>query len=61
MKKKKNKLFVFDIPATMQYKIFAKNKTAAKKMLIENAGFSITGEPLFLEDDFRKAEPITSP
>ncbi len=56
--KKKNKLFVYDIPATMQYKIYAKNKIKAKQMLIEKAGYEITGEPIFLEDDFRKAEPL---
>ena len=53
--KKKNKLFVYDIPATMQYKIYAKNERKAKQMLIEQAGYEITGEPIFLEDDFRKA------
>jgi hypothetical protein len=56
--KNKNKLFVYDIPATMQYKIYAKNERMAKKILIEQAGYEISGEPIFLEDDFRKAEPI---
>ena len=58
MKTKKNKYFVYDIPAIMQYKIYAKNKTEAKKILIEQAGYDLTGEPIFIERDFKDAEPI---
>jgi hypothetical protein len=56
--KNKNKLFVYDIPAIMQYKIYAKNERMAKKILIEEAGHKILGEPIFIEDDFRNAEPM---
>jgi len=56
--KNKNKLFVYDIPATMRYKIFAKNKTSAKKIFLEKAGYEIMGEPIYFEDDIRKAEPV---
>ena len=47
-----------DIPAIMQYKIYAKNKIEAKKILIEQAGYDLTGEPIFIERDFKDAEPI---
>ena len=56
--KKEYKYFVYDIPAIMQYKIYAKNKIEAKKILIEQAGYDLTGEPIFIESDFKDAEPI---
>lgn len=55
--KKQNKLFIYNIPATFQYEVYAKNEKKAKQILIEQAGYEITGEPIFFEDDFRKAEP----
>ena len=59
MPKKKHKYFVYDIPATMCYKIYAENEVEAKQVLIEQAGYDLKGEPIFLEDDLRKAEPIS--
>jgi hypothetical protein len=41
MNKKENKYFVFDIPATMRYKIYAQNETEAREILIEQAGYSL--------------------
>jgi hypothetical protein len=59
MTKKKHKYFVYDVPATMRYKIYAENEVEAKQVLIEQAGYDLKGEPIFLEDDLRKAEPIS--
>ena len=58
MTKKKHKYFVYDIPATMRYKIYAENEIEAKQILIEQAGYDLKGEPIFLEDDLRNAETI---
>jgi hypothetical protein len=58
MTKKEHKYFVYDIPAIMQYKIYAENETEAKQILIEQAGYDLTGEPIFIEEDFKNAEPI---
>ena len=59
MTKKERRYFVYDIPATMRYKIYAENEVEAKQVLIEQAGYDLKGEPIFLEDDLRKAEPIS--
>jgi hypothetical protein len=58
MTKKENKYFVFDIPATMRYKIYAQNETEAREILIEQAGYSLKGEPIFIDEDFKDAELI---
>jgi hypothetical protein len=58
MNKKENKYFVFDIPATMRYKIYAQNETEAREILIEQAGYSLKGEPIFIDEDFKDAELI---
>ena len=58
MTKKEHKYFVYDVPATMRYKVYAENEIEAKQLLIEQAGWDLKGEPIFLEDDLRKAEPI---
>jgi hypothetical protein len=58
MIKKENKYFVFDIPATMRYKIYAQNETEAREILIEQAGYSLKGEPIFIDEDFKDAELI---
>jgi len=60
MTKKENKYFVFDIPATMRYKIYAQNETEAREILIEQAGYSLKGEPIFIDEDFNDAELINS-
>jgi hypothetical protein len=60
MIKKENKYFVFDIPATMRYKIYAQNETEAREILIEQAGYSLKGEPIFIDEDFKDAELINS-
>jgi hypothetical protein len=60
MTKKENKYFVFDIPATMRYKIYAQNETEAREILIEQAGYSLKGEPIFIDEDFKDAELINS-
>jgi hypothetical protein len=58
MTKKEHKYFVYDIPATMRYKIYAENKIEAKQILIEQAGYDLKGEPIFIDEDFANAEPI---
>jgi hypothetical protein len=58
MTKKKHKYFVYDIPATMRYKVYAENEIEAKQLLIEQAGWDLKGEPIFDEDDLKNAEPI---
>jgi hypothetical protein len=60
MTKKENKYFVFDIPATMRYKIYAQNEIEAREILIEQAGYSLKGEPIFIDEDFKDAELINS-
>jgi hypothetical protein len=60
MIKKENKYFVFDIPATMRYKIYAQNEIEAREILIEQAGYSLKGEPIFIDEDFKDAELINS-
>ena len=60
MTKKEHKYFVYDVPATMRYKVYAENEIEAKQLLIEQAGWDLKGEPIFLEDDLRKAEPINN-
>ena len=42
----------------MRYKIYAENEIEAKQILIEQAGYDLKGEPIFLEDDLRNAETI---
>ncbi len=58
MTKKEHKYFVYDIPATMRYKIYAENEIEAKQILIEQAGYDLKGEPIFNDEDFANAEPI---
>jgi len=60
MTKKENKYFVFDIPATMRYKIYAQNETEAREILIEQAGYTLKGEPIFIDEDFKDAELINN-
>lgn len=60
MIKKENKYFVFDIPATMRYKIYAQNEIEAREILIEQAGYSLKGEPIFIDEDFKDAELINN-
>jgi len=60
MIKKENKYFVFDIPATMRYKIYAQNETEAREILIEQAGYSLKGEPIFIDEDFKDADLINN-
>jgi hypothetical protein len=56
--KKEHKYFVYDVPATMRYKIYAENETEATQILIEQAGYDLKGEPIFDEVDLKNAEPI---
>jgi hypothetical protein len=56
--KKEHKYLVYDIPATMRYKIYAENETEAKQILLEQAGYTLKGEPIFDEVDLKNAEPI---
>ena len=58
--KKEYKYIVYDIPAIVQYKVYAKNKIEAKQILIEQAGYDLKGEPIFIESDFKDAEPINN-
>jgi hypothetical protein len=58
MTKKEHKYFVYDVPATMRYKVYAENEIEAKQLLIEQAGWDLKGEPIFDEDDLKNAEPI---
>jgi hypothetical protein len=58
--KKEHKYFVYDIPATMRYKIYAQNEIEAKEILIEQAGYELKGEPIFIDGDFKDAEPINN-
>jgi hypothetical protein len=60
MIKKQHNYFVFDIPATMRYKIYAQNETEAREILIEQAGYSLKGEPIFIDEDFKDAELINN-
>jgi hypothetical protein len=60
MIKKQHNYFVFDIPATMRYKIYAQNETEAREILIEQAGYSLKGEPIFIDEDFKNAELINN-
>ena len=57
-KKKEHKYFVFDVPASMRYKIYAENETEAKEILLEQAGYTLKGEPIFDEYDLRNAETL---
>ena len=54
----KNSYFVYDFPATVRYKIYASNEIEAKEILIEEAGYSLKGEPIYDKDDLEKAEPV---
>ena len=58
MTKKEHKYFVYDVPATMRYKVYAENEIEAKQLLIEQAGWDLKGEPIFDEDDLKNAESI---
>jgi hypothetical protein len=58
MTKKEHKYFVYDVPATMRYKVYAENEIEAKQLLIEQAGWDLKGEPIFDENDLKNAEPI---
>jgi hypothetical protein len=58
MTKKEHNYFVYDVPATMRYKIYAENEVEAKQILIEQAGYTLKGEPIFIDEDFKNAEPI---
>jgi hypothetical protein len=58
MTKKELKYFVYDIPATVRYKIYAENEIEAKQILIEKAGYDLKGEPMFEQEDIINAEPI---
>jgi hypothetical protein len=58
MNKKELKYFVYDIPATVRYKIYAENEIEAKQILIEKAGYDLKGEPIFEQEDITNAEPI---
>jgi hypothetical protein len=60
MTKKEHKYFVYDVPATMRYKVYAENEIEAKQLLIEQAGWDLKGEPIFDEDDLKNAEPINN-
>ncbi len=60
MTKKEHKYFVYDVPATMRYKIYAENEVEAKQILIEQAGYTLKGEPIFIDEDFTNAEPINT-
>jgi hypothetical protein len=60
MTKKEHKYFVYDVPATMRYKVYAENEIEAKQLLIEQAGYTLKGEPIFDEDDLKNAEPINN-
>jgi hypothetical protein len=44
--------------STACYKVFATNEIEAKQILLEEAGYSIKAEILFLEDELRRAEVI---
>ena len=44
----------------MRYKIYAENEVEAKQILIEQAGYTLKGEPIFIEEDFANAEPINN-
>ena len=59
MTKKEHKYFVYDVPATMRYKVYAENEIEAKQLLIEQAGWDLKGEPIFDEEDLKNAEPIS--
>ena len=54
----KRKLFVVNVPATACYKVFATDAVEAKAILMEEAGYSIKAEILFLDDELRRAEVI---
>lgn len=56
--KKEHEYLVYDIPATMRYKIYAQNATEAKQILLEQAGYGLRGEPIFDEEDLKNAQPI---
>ena len=58
MTKKEHKYFVYDVPATMRYKIYAENEVEAKQILIEQAGYTLKGEPIFDKEDLINSEPI---
>jgi hypothetical protein len=58
MTKKEHNYFVYDVPATMRYKIYAENEVEAKQILIEQAGYTLKGESIFIDEDFANAEPI---
>jgi hypothetical protein len=60
MTKKEHKYFVYDVPATMRYKVYAENEIEAKQLLIEQAGWDLKGEPIFDEVDLKNAEPINN-
>ena len=60
MNKKKLKYYVYDVPVTIRYKIYAENEIEAKHKLIEQAGLSIDGELLFDKEDLEKAEAINN-
>jgi hypothetical protein len=56
--KKEHKYFVYDVPSTMRYKIYAENETEAKQILLEQAGYTLKGEPIFDEEDLKNSQPI---
>jgi hypothetical protein len=58
MTKKERRYFVYDIPATMRYKIYAENEIEAKQLLIEQAGYDLKGEPIFDKEDLINSKPI---
>ena len=52
-----NKLFVCDVPATVRYKVFAKDEIEAKVKLMEDAGYEqeLKGEIIYNEKDLEQA------
>jgi len=52
-----DRLFVCDVPATVRYKVFAKDEIEAKVKLMEDAGYEqeLKGEIIYNEEDLEQA------
>jgi hypothetical protein len=56
-KKKKDKYFVFSVPATMVYEIQAETEAEAREILVEEGGLSIFGEQCDMtSEDYAQAD-----
>ena len=51
-------IYYFSVKCEYRYEIQARNEETARKILQEKGGLDIQGEPLFLDDAYKRAELV---